>query len=747
MQEEWAELQVNRAWTLAEIGQLNECEPLLLAARHHQEQLTPKPELTIARIDLDLGDYYSITGNLSVALQYFRRARDGFVAQGVNMDEASVLLYEADLLKRLGALREARNTYHRAYQTFVSEKLEQYAAQALLAGAAVRRALNPADPELPTMLTQAYHTFTRLNLPVRRNETILEQVRLALIMGDVAQAESLLSSEWETDVPIPLKIQHLLLLGKLRQAQGNNEAACSIFATALEQSRAISYIWLQREALVALGNGLAAQHPEQAIQHLAEAARIDELMRADLSVAELTAEFLARRNDALPLLAQLELQTKQVHAALQTVWRWKGGALIDLIQRRDGQAQIDPKLECLHQQIATLRWKLERKQREQRHGDEPDEIVSLRDQLYKLEEEVYRERRYLLNQRNQHLSPTSYHWQMVQAQFDADCLIEYVCFGDELHAFCMTRDGRCTVTPLGLTNELSELVQRLELKNVSFLRLSHEQRQQRGQAFVRDVQTLLKRLYQTLIAPLAELPAEGKLLIAPCPPLHLVPFAALWDGNNYLIERYVVEQIPTGALLALPAPTGPSGPALVIGASAEGTLTAVSPEITAIADTLPECRVYIDDPAALDALHQQTPPPRIVHFSAHTVFDDEPTIFAGLHLADRIFTIEECYRLNLTGTDLVTLNGCTTAYGMESGGALIAFQSAFLIAGARRLLVSLWPVNDELAAGFMTRFYQILNNEREIEIAVALRQTQRELLCNPEWSHPAIWAAFGLIRR
>jgi CHAT domain-containing protein len=353
-------------------------------------------------------------------------------------------------------------------------------------------------------------------------------------------------------------------------------------------------------------------------------------MRADLSVAELTAEFQARRNDALPRLAQLELQTERICEALQTVWRWKGGALIDLIQRHGSQAQIDPKLENLQEQIAKLRWELERSKRDDQRAYK---VETLRDQLHKLEEQVYHERRYLLNQRNRSPSSNVYHWQTVHARLDADCLIEYVCFGDELYAFCVTRDGNCTVTSLGLASDISELLQRLELKNVSFLRLSREQQQQRGQVFTRDVQILLKRLYQALIAPLLGLPSEGKLLIAPCPPFHLAPFAALWDGSNYLIERYTIEQIPTGSLLAIPAPTGPSGPALVIGASAGGVLQAVEKEIKAIADILPDCQVYIDDPAALDALHQQTPPPRIVHLSAHTVFDDEPTIFAGLHLA------------------------------------------------------------------------------------------------------------------
>ncbi|GIV93014.1 MAG: hypothetical protein KatS3mg056_1723 [Chloroflexus sp.] len=82
---------------------------------------------------------------------------------------------------------------------------------------------------------------------------------------------------------------------------------------------------------------------------------------------------------------------------------------------------------------------------------------------------------------------------------------------------------------------------------------------------------------------------------------------------------------------------------------------------------------------------------------------------------------------------------------MESGGALIAFQSAFLIAGAQRLLVSLWPIKDEPAAGLMAHFYQNLMQTQSP--AVALRQTQRDLLHDPALAHPAIWSAFAVMRR
>lgn len=558
LQEEWAELQVNQAFTLAAMGRLTECEQLLIASRQLLEQLTPKPVLTIARIDLNLGDYYSATAHLSAALNHVRDASKGFQEENVAMDYATVLLSKANLLKRLGTRRTSRRAYDRAYQAFREDNLTHYAAQALLAGAAVRREINPADPELPAMLTRACDMFTNLQLPIWRNETLLEQARLAFLLGNDAQVEALLTTAWSTDTVRHLAIDHQLLWGRLRMAQGDEAGALAAFTSALTYSQQGAQIWSEREAQVALGNLLAARQPDSAIQYLQDAVRSDELMCAELSIAELTADFQSRRNDALPLLAKLESQSGHLQAALQTVWRWKGGALIDLIRRHNGYTDVNPTIVQLQQRIAVLRWELERKQRD---GESEERLDELRVQIRDLEAQAYHERRYHIHKPGQS-DASIYNWQAVLSKLDADCLVEYASIDDELFAWCITRNGDCTVTTLGSTSTISELLQRLELKNLNALRLNDEQRKQRSETLIRDARVLLQRLYRTLIEPLP-IPVEGKLLIAPCAPIHLAPFAALWDGNNYLMERYLIEQIPTGAQLGIPVPAGPSGPALV----------------------------------------------------------------------------------------------------------------------------------------------------------------------------------------
>lgn len=135
----------------------------------------------------------------------------------------------------------------------------------------------------------------------------------------------------------------------------------------------------------------------------------------------------------------------------------------------------------------------------------------------------------------------------------------------------------------------------------------------------------------------------------------------------------------------------------------------------------------------------------MLHIAAHNILRKDVPIFSALQLSGGTLTVEQCYDLNVTGTPLVTLSGCATASGLDTGGALLAFQSAFFAAGAHRVLSSLWPVDDEATMTFMGVFYQLLATG--YAPAQALQRTQQELLTQPEHNHPAVWAAFTCSRR
>lgn len=101
-------------------------------------------------------------------------------------------------------------------------------------------------------------------------------------------------------------------------------------------------------------------------------------------------------------------------------------------------------------------------------------------------------------------------------------------------------------------------------------------------------------------------------------------------------------------------------------------------------------------------------------------------------------TIMERFQLN---TDLVTLSACQTGLGKFLSQGNIGFSRAFLAAGARSLLVSLWSVDDEATRDLMIGFYQhyLRHGNKALALQKAMQQTRQR------FSHPKYWAAFTLI--
>ncbi len=88
------------------------------------------------------------------------------------------------------------------------------------------------------------------------------------------------------------------------------------------------------------------------------------------------------------------------------------------------------------------------------------------------------------------------------------------------------------------------------------------------------------------------------------------------------------------------------------------------------------------------------------------------------------------------------LSACETALGREiRGEGLVGLTRAFLHAGATRLLVSLWRVEDRATAELMERFYRHLLHQG-LSPAAALRRAQTELSHQAGREAPYYWAGF-----
>jgi CHAT domain-containing protein len=142
----------------------------------------------------------------------------------------------------------------------------------------------------------------------------------------------------------------------------------------------------------------------------------------------------------------------------------------------------------------------------------------------------------------------------------------------------------------------------------------------------------------------------------------------------------------------------------------------------------------------------------IVHFATHGIVDSRYPELSGIalsmvdrqgHAVDGWLRVHDIYRLSLPA-NLVVLSACDTALGREiPGEGVIGLTRAFFCAGARRVLVSLWPVEDEATAELMRRFYREMLRGGQPP-AAALQAAQNSLRQEPRWEAPYYWAGFIL---
>ena len=92
--------------------------------------------------------------------------------------------------------------------------------------------------------------------------------------------------------------------------------------------------------------------------------------------------------------------------------------------------------------------------------------------------------------------------------------------------------------------------------------------------------------------------------------------------------------------------------------------------------------------------------------------------------------------------DLVVLSACRTGLGKDvRGEGIIGLTRGFMYAGARRVVVSLWGVDDEATAALMGRFYEAMLKKKQPP-AAALRAAQVSMWREGRWKFPYYWGAF-----
>lgn len=195
-------------------------------------------------------------------------------------------------------------------------------------------------------------------------------------------------------------------------------------------------------------------------------------------------------------------------------------------------------------------------------------------------------------------------------------------------------------------------------------------------------------------------------------------------------------------------------------------LPGTASELTAMAKALsaPGSSLHLDKAATETALKRaDLSDAGIIAFATHgiTAGEIDGAIEPGLVMSppdqagaedDGYLAASEVAQLKLAA-DWVILSACNTAAGDGSAGApgLSGLARAFFYAGARNLLVSHWPVRDDVAAKLTVRTIEIARDNPDLSRAEAFQRAMREVRMNPAQdgsatlAHPNAWAPFTLI--
>jgi CHAT domain-containing protein len=298
-----------------------------------------------------------------------------------------------------------------------------------------------------------------------------------------------------------------------------------------------------------------------------------------------------------------------------------------------------------------------------------------------------------------------------------------------------------------------------------------------------------------------ELTGAKLVLVVPDGMLNLIPFAALPDGNGYLVEHGpVIHTLSSERDLMAPAAREKKSGLLAIGSPAFDLADSGNPPpppaVVPVDTTrssplrcdefrkvefhaLPGTAAEIDDvnaawhrweapePSQLitganatrESFLQEAVRSRVVHVATHAFLlsqacgDGNPLLHSGLVFAgantDRdaaLVTAQQIASLDLGGLDWAVLSACNTGNGeLHDGEGVLGLQRAFRVAGARSVIMTLWPVDDEVTRRFMHQLYT-QRLEFHATTADAVWISSRTLLeqrrAQGKSTHPWYWAGF-----
>lgn len=748
-------------------------------------------ELSIVA-DSTLANVLGWQSRFDEALQMFERARLRAAPRGLGVLVAQMQL-------GIGQIELHRGHWHRALQ----------ALAAAARGAVETGAPPPQRIEAEAALADAYlsvrllaeavqlydgviHEAQALGMPTDQAWATLQRARAHALLGDAGAArlgfdaaEALYAAAGNDTVGGLISLEQ----GRLALAQGDIAAAadCAGAAQAALQGSDIIVWQLEARVLAAATAAAAGRHGEAALayhQVLAAAAGppllpqpawlchagLGALAHADGQLdrarqhLEQALALVAQVRSALPgdeMRSALASEASAMHERLLAVSLAQGDAtrlLVDMERGRgrslaQGLAELQgprPATAAAPEAAVQLRWLRQQWRQALAEGDAA-RGPALGARVLALEQQLLEShRRAGLEQTApgpasaaDHAFSASDIPLLQQALGPGRALLAYHLRGDSMLAVVVTDEGvaRHSWAVPGLAGQISALRFQLDA-----LRHGGALVQRHGAVLLERVRRRLQALHAVLWAPLQPLlGGRRRCVLLPHRELHYLPFAALHDGQRWLVQDHELSLAPSAAVwLALQQRPAPRfARALVLGVAGAG-LPQVHEEARRVAAAFDACgagsQLLLDAAATQQALGAAAAQADVLHLACHAQFRADSPAFSSLQLGDGPLSLLELAQLRLP-PDLVALSACETgASRVAPGEELQGLVRGCLLAGTGAVLASFWPVEDSATAALAVRFYAGLHEG--LPPAAALQRAQAEAAVAGD--HPFFWAGLAL---
>ncbi len=280
------------------------------------------------------------------------------------------------------------------------------------------------------------------------------------------------------------------------------------------------------------------------------------------------------------------------------------------------------------------------------------------------------------------------------------------------------------------------------------------------------VEPAAQTLYTMLVEPVKDKLAGKRVVVVPHGMLHFVPFAALHDGQSFLLDKQVFTYLSSANQLRWLKPGVEIKNMVAMGLSEAAGRTLqdlpfASQEVKSFGVDLKGSRILLEKQATETALKSLVSKPGYLHVATHVDVDFDNPFASAIQLypdalpAGRLpedsspmpagwndgkVTVGEVLGMKVSA-NLVALSGCETALGPLSGGdSVVGLNRALLTAGAEQVISSLWRISDLSTAVMMKHFFRQYRENRDV--AASLQQAQKKAAVL--FPHPAYWAGFRL---